>query len=311
MKQTKIVILVALLLLAACNRINHGGDGGLPTDREIHSGIFGVRIEAGNMNVLEDEAFKYVVKLYNEGATDVTNAMLKLNVNRDFFEVLEPEKNYFNFDLDGKSIFNPFGRSKIFEFRVKALGLSPGFSQSHSANFIIEACYYYNTELSIDVCVDKDVYSTSNNPNKACRITMVTPPSRGQGAPVEITRIEPKFITEDAGITPQYIIYVRNSGRGNVFKSGEMEVACGSGELQEDQEVWNIITVKAKLGNNEMVCSTENEGFLKLEDHEEGSIKCKLNQPLQINEAYKTELAVNLSYGYTETVSRIVTISRV
>ncbi|MBI2142058.1 hypothetical protein HYU15_01035, partial [Candidatus Woesearchaeota archaeon] len=144
--------------------------------------------------------------------------------------------------------------------------------------------------------------------------------SSGQGAPVAVTKIEPKIFPEGSGekiafVKPQFVISVKNSGNGEVLNpSADMGSACSS-ELAADKSsesfkrIWNVVDVKATLSGKELDCSPVPLRLRGKEDF----VRCSVKDGDKINAdmpGYVAALTVDLSYGYTSTIAKEVTIRR-
>ena len=102
--------------------------------------------------------------------------------------------------------------------------------------------------------------------------------SGGQGAPVEITKIEEKMMLSEGSAVPQFIIHVRNAGAGSVVDKAKISEACSSSSLgYENYDLVDIDEVKfsgysSNAGNIE--CSPKR---IKLKNGE-GTARCSLRQ---------------------------------
>ncbi|MBW2987869.1 hypothetical protein DRJ48_00670 [Candidatus Woesearchaeota archaeon] len=307
-------LVVACLIVMLTTSCQEGSNRDIDIDYDkIHSGTEGLVISvvegAPPSEVLEEQEFQFIAKLENRGAADIKGGILKLILDEDYIEG-EGDNTELVFDLGGKTVFNPKGDTQLFSFNLRAKQIKEEMSTLHDSEIILAACYRYHTEVRKDVCIDTDYFNINQgSKEKVCQVTSLNLGS--QGAPVEVFMIEPKFTTEHSQVVPQFLIHIRNVGSGQVIKEDSLVDVCGSSELES--EAWNTVYVTAKLGNQPMVCepSEGGRGKLRLKEGED-FIKCRAQTPLtEGTPSYVTVLNINLTYGYTESISKMVRINRI
>ncbi|MBW2079281.1 MAG: hypothetical protein JRI71_17380, partial [Deltaproteobacteria bacterium] len=170
-------------------------------------------------------------------------------------------------------------------------------------NLILVAFYPYTSELHTDVCIDGDVHNINENNDDVCQIREINP-TGGQGGPVEITQIKPQFSDDERGVTPQYIIRAANSGSGRVFRIGAIEQVASSVPFNEN--VWDIVYIEAELSGEPMTCEPMEIDLSKPESY----ARCSAGPiPVDTN-PYTTPLVVRASYGYQESLSKSIRITK-
>jgi hypothetical protein len=174
---------------------------------------------------------------------------------------------------------------------------------------ILTACYAYSTEVRKDVCIDTD-YFNINRDNKEKVCTLGTIDAGSQGGPIEVFKIDPKFTTIEGRVVPEYLIYVRNAGEGQVVKEEDLSHACGFEPL--DSETWNTAYITATLEGSPMSCTPSEGGRGKLRlKNKEDFVKCTAAEAVPAGAAsYVTVLMINVTYGYTSSISKNIKIKR-
>ncbi len=312
MKKLTILLIACMLFLSACDTIPWRGDNDISIDYDkIHSGTQGLVITripgAPPSELYEDQAFSFVADIHNKGASEITEGIIKLIFDKDYIESDESVEG--TFSLEGKTIYNPKGDSQMPSFILKAKPIPQNMSTQVESEIILTSCYKYSTELRTEVCMDNDYFNINNaNKEKACFVRAQSPSS--QGAPLQVTKIEPKFTTRDSKVIPQYLIHIKNMGTGTVINENKIQEVCGPNALSTED--LNTAFVTASLGDKKMLCMPGDAGIGKLRLKKgEDFVKCYLEEPIEEGSApYLTWLLVNVTYAYTESLSSMVTIKR-
>jgi len=298
----------------------------MPTYVDVHKGTDGLKMDfletAPPEEVYSKETFHAGIEVENRGAFDISKGYLALAIEDDYMDVPEDAwegssltgkkgKEIRTFDLEGKSRFNPKGRGDTITVKLESKEIDPQ-SETHTSIVMITACYKYKTELSTEVCVDTDPYSLKQKV-KACEIQEKS--FSGQGAPVAVTKVEPKMLPHDSPnfVKPSFMIYIKNKGNGEVVNKNNVMDACSSINLSH--EAFNTIFIKAKLSDEPLDCSPKEiqgsetkEGYIRLKEKED-FVRCTLTAGVSKSVGtYSTPLTVELDYGYTLSVSRDVEI---
>lgn len=147
-------ILIALLILTACIPLT-------PTKQSIvipkvYEGTQGVDAwfvqNAPPNEVFEDQLFEIAFSLENKGAFDIENGVYVVGVPN---EILTSDSVVGRFNLKGKSVFNPFGESKIIKLSARARELGAQVARV-PAGLNLDLCYPYHTEVSTQVCINPE-----------------------------------------------------------------------------------------------------------------------------------------------------------
>lgn len=263
--------------------------------------------------------FQAGIELANKGSKDIKGGFLVLSVEKDYLKIsswdIESEATQIGaagermlFSIDGRTSINPIPLTRIYTANLEALPIDKQTTH-HVSAITLTSCYSYETELSKDVCINTDVYNTKPN-EKVCTVGDISV-SGGQGAPVEVTKIEEKMVLAGGSAVPQFIIHVRNAGTGSVVDKGKISEACSSSSLgYENYDTIDVDEVKfsgysSKTGGIE--CSSNK---IKMKNSE-GTARCSLKQgnlDTANTMTYTTPLYIKLSYGYTQSISKEVDI---
>lgn len=282
----------------------------LPTKKEqvnlptIYTGQKGIALEflanAPPSEIYENSPFDIILKVHNQGATDIRGGMLILGVEEQNVE-LTTQKDL-RFDLAGKSMYNPEGVYDMKQFRANAKELGPSVAKSYSTTITATACYAYKTSATSIVCIDTDLLGSVKN--KPCSTTALSYGS-GQGAPVAVTSVIPKMMPHEdtAKITPQFTISVANRGGGDTIAADKIYPACTGQKI--GPESWNVVRISTILSDQILQCQPET---LTLKPGENTAI-CTL--PAGISKTmgtYTAPLSIELNYGYMSQKVKSMTI---
>ncbi len=305
--QKKILLLILIIIfISGCDRFSP--NKGSISDVNVHTGTSALEMEflkdSPPNDIYEDQTFKAAVLLQNKGAFDIKKGYLLIGVEEDYMELLyERYGKKIDLQLEGKSIKNPVGEEKIEEFVLKAKKIDPQ-TQEHDSSIYITSCYEYRTELSETVCIDTDVYNVKPM-EKVCTVKDISLIS--QGAPVAVTKIEERISSSENGeiIIPEFTVYIDNKGKGEVIDISKIDDVCSSKSL--NSEDINKLKIEAYLSGIPLEC---NPNELKLKKKQDKVI-CSLKEGVKKDEpAFTTLLSVVLNYGYTQTISKKITIKK-
>jgi len=332
--------MVVVLFIVGCS----GGRGKEDpiTSINIYTGVDGITMEfLDNMppdKLLENEPFSIGLMVKNQGAFDINipkegetvankeaNGIIAVTIEEDYMtkiNYLTDETSSQTIELGGKSRFNIKGEQIVKRFDISTKLIDPR-SEIHTSDIFVTACYKYQTKAVADVCIDTDIYNTKPG-EKACE--MKTESMVSQGAPVAVTKVEAGVITKTIGgrdyIFPQYLIYIKNKGKGQVITSDSVKKACDATGI--DKSNYNRLDIEALLnlgevGNRALRCEKKplrlinEEDFVrcssydnKKSDHDNivnGFDKSTVNN-------FLTPLKITLDYGYTFTISKQIKIHK-
>lgn len=276
----------------------------------------------------EEVEFEVGIDIANKGAYAITSGYLAIGLERDYVQFgkwnLEDQSRFSQIDIAGQRLlFNLLGKSPIDPLGERATvtaSLTPlpldRLTEQHMTTILVTACYPYATEASAQVCIDADVYNTKPI-EKVCSPATVTL-SGGQGAPVAVTQVEERILSSGGGeyIRPQFIIHIKNVGRGTIVRQDKVETACSAESISPEAraQFFNSVYLEElrfsefSLSQGHFECVPVE---MKLKDGE-GFVKCTLQAALLSaqRETYATPLFVRLRYGYFQTIAKDVLLER-
>lgn len=328
MRKIIVLCLIALLFLSSCS-LSGAPFGRGNSFREVNyfQGTEGLRVnfleQAPPREVFEGSPLDVQLLVENKGAFDIFgNYTARFHITFDSLEMIkqsgsggsqpsiEPEitylqihgksptypqgENYYLFSRD-----NPFYNKESLNFNAKPIVAN--FEQN-TATVYATTCYPYKTYFSDDVCIDTDPQNI--DPRKKVCVAEDKSYSKGQGAPVAITAIETNMVPRGTYVLPQFVIHISHKGEGMVSDFILDDTVCG--ELTPD--TINTFHIDARLGNDNLICYPE---IVRFKNGEAESV-CKLEQNSidLASSNYLAPLSVELSYLYTETFSKDISIKR-
>lgn len=243
--------------------------------------------------VLMCQSLDVVVEIKNLGA-NIGNGNFIFIVEES---VLKPETvKGGQFKVEGKTQYSPLGETIRKNLKIRSQNL-PSQLETINTPVIFQACYPYKTFLSSQICLD-----AKGEGKGACSPKTLTF-SNGQGAPVAITKVEPKMLPESDGVRPAVILSIANVGGGRIVSESQVSSVC-SGTTTD--RLKSEISVSAQVGGDAMECSPN---MLPFEVGKDVQVVCT-GKNVVSQESYETVLTAELSYGYVSTITRQVTVNR-
>jgi len=234
------------------------------------------------------------IKSYDDSKVEINPVITKK------FSSLEPPGPF-----KGKSIYTPEGTSKYVEFNAKAR-LLDALAEQHTTQVVLTSCYKYYTEATEEICIDANPASVSD---KVCKTSPVN--LNDQGAPVAITKIEPKILPHEDKVELQLNINIENKGDGQVVAFDKLKEACSAAKLARSD--WNEVTIKEiRLGK---FTYTEGDDCKPNPIHlgsGENSFKCTIKDSDITKEtaAFESLVYIKLEYGYSESISKTIVVEK-
>lgn len=204
------VIVLSILLLAGCtNKTNK-----YATD--YYTGTQGVEISfmpgvPPNL-MYEGDALEVVLQLDNKGTYPEEGApqgkVFLTGFDLNAINGLWEDQNLFPKDLPGKSPVNPLGSRGLKVYKDGEIRV-PFDNERYETQLQATVCYKYRTTATPSMCIDPEPNNIIQN--KACTVSTKSL-AGGQGAPVALTRLEPRITQDEVFFTA----YVENVGGGKV-----------------------------------------------------------------------------------------------
>jgi hypothetical protein len=310
------ITLIILLLLAGCGPKTQVSP---ITDIDVHKGVEGLKMQFLKNSPPDEVKDNSVVMLgfllQNKGAYDINGGILSLGVEDEYMALDEWKpsdviiKNINDkqamFSLEGRSRLNTEGDKGVVTIKAWTYELEEQ-AETHTSTIMLTACYRYMTKLAEEVCIDTDLFGL-RRVEKVCEVKDKSFSS--QGAPVAITKVETTIRADESSddyVIPEFKIYIRNKGSGEVIDSYKIQEACSSEPLL--REDINKLYVSATLSGKPLKCEPD-----RINLREESSfVRCWDNRGISVEMGnYLAPLVVELDYGYTTTISKDVEIRKV
>jgi hypothetical protein len=298
-------LLLVLLLVAGCS--GYTGIGQAPnTDEEHQTGVreltYYFHPDTPPREMLQETQSEIVVVLENKGASDISDGVVSLIAEQSYLSIVGASNR--RFSLEGRNKYNPEGESDRFSFLVRSSTLDRQ-SQRHELQVLATVCYDYSTEIDEVVCIDPDPYGQPiDGIKKICKMSDIS--SSGQGAPIVITKIDMSVINErDGRIVPIFDIHIENKGNGEVVAAEDASQLCSGVPLRP--ETFNKVSIYGVLADEPLECNTRTVNLVG----KKATVRCTL--PYGIDPyagAYTTPLHIQLSYGYSDAISKSFSLVR-
>ena len=301
------IVLLAIMLSACTNTAT-------PT---YYTGTDGLKMEFLKENpgeLFENESFAIGLLIRNRGPYAINSTdPAKINImfdekylKREFIERTTTDSDYENIFLEARSMSNPLGDEKYYEFDFVAKEFSSK-RESVTTKISYTLCYPYQTVLSTDVCIDAEKNLLVSASNKACIVKEYSG-GQGQGGPLVISRVIPEVHATGRYIQPSFQIYLENKGEGYVLNAKDDQYTCDFRDFS-NSENWNKISVQAQLSGQDLICTPKELRLLTTENY----VRCRLPVALLENYSrgknnYASILTVTLNYGYYSTKTMDITI---
>lgn len=342
-------LLILLVLTAGCNSLGVGKKTPISTIPEIYTGIDGIDVgfspESVPKSISAGSATNVVLLVANKGAvaTPATpSTIITVKDTRGAFTLLSAKgTDKFDFSnqlITGKGAFGGKESSPAATGDLEGIVLSikakdflkneKGEIVENSINtgLLATVCYDYGTKLTANVCVDAAPYSFQKQ-RKPCDYTVPLVYTKGQGAPVAITRVETLDPDKsESYVKPRFKIFIANVGTGIIINKDKLNLFCaapdsskdGSKPATDNTPRINIVHIeKVKLNDKDLKCSYNNKDGVPNEVlsgiASKDYILCNYDGTdyLDGSGTFATPLTVELSYGYTFTSNPIpVTVEK-
>jgi hypothetical protein len=284
-------ILLLIFFIAGCS--GSGSNNQPDKGTNFHKGTTALKmvfLPNSPPDVMYDgQSFPFSIEFTNTGAADTT-AYITLSGHDQNIIMLNWDNKVVG-PIPGKSEGYPIGGYGALdgEARMKL----PDESESYPTTIKATACYPYITEAVIPVCVDPD---PTNNKDDVCTPATISI-SEGQGAPVTVKSVSTR---PTAGIS-YFTITIQNMGTGEVLKTEKLQM-CMDRLPQPDLDVVEV--VEAKIGVRALEC---NPPLIRLVN-KIGTTTCKGD--VGMDNAYTSNLLLNLKYGYKDSITKPVIVRR-
>ena len=250
--------------------------------------------------IYEGDDLTVVVQLQNKGAfpSEDSGYHFEGKLHIGGFDTqyinINPRVAQIDSSLYGKDQYNNEGTYDEVTFTANNVRL-PKESDSYNPTVQVTSCYRYKTYASPVVCIDPDPYSSKIR-KKVCNVHDVSL-SGGQGAPVAVSRVE-ESVSKN---TIKFKIYFRNLGNGYVIDPDYIYSDCP----ETDRDNADKVDVYVRLSGAQANCKPSNP--IRMINNQ-GFVICDVPKPPESTPAYTTPLHVELTYGYSSTISKPISI---
>ena len=295
-----IALLTLLLIFSGCAKKDNG-----EKTTPFYGGTGGVSVEFKKIappdKFNQGEEVPVVVSLKNSGEYDIVTGNAKAEIYGINLELFNLAKGYkgTNGILRGKGEFNTEGGEREISFG----NLKYNEDVINSRDFTIRArvCYPYQTKTDIPVCIKSSLSEEAGESVCSVEGEKVTP-GMVSSAPVQAVSITEKTRGSDQ---VRFDLKIENKGTGKVYSSDTTCEELSDEGTQQNKADKIFLEVTNPLGVNCGFRSGEdsNKGFIELDNNIE-TISCWMDT----EDTYTDTLRLTLSYLYTDTTSKQVTI---
>ena len=173
--------------------------------------------------------------------------------------------------------------------------LPPGTDEL-SFNLMVAACYYYETQASLPICVDPDPYGVVIA--KACIPHAIAAGS--QGAPLAITSVQQESLPGKA----IFKMTISNSGNGQAYLKDAI-THCLDLKYSDIDRI-DYSDIKIGTSNLPTTCSPPSPLILV---NGKATLTCIFN--IAQNQAFTSTLNLMLNYGYMNTIQKSVKFKKI
>lgn len=310
-----IIILLTLIIVGGCGRG--------PSPLEIFTGTKGVTVEFHKSippkKVFEGETIRLFVDIKNEGAFTLDEHSTRYGVIQlDFDPLYFLETRHENqFRIHGKSVDWPGGERISHLVSTLTVKSVPGTRENPITPITVSVCYPYETTLSTEICIDRDVLDAEANP--VCENQEVYTFS-SQGAPVAVTKIESDMIpTGPDTVQPVFRITFTNIDDGLVIYNNPftpISTICAIDLPGTTTQDLNVLRIQAWLGSENALLKCVPEKVRLWQ--KKGEVTCTIDPDrarlagieMTPSGNYVSILTVKADYVYRSFNQRDVTIYR-
>lgn len=295
-----IILIILLFLFIGCQQAQPKG-----TEEKVYIGTKGLEMQFMKDlppdKMYDTNTLSIIAELGNKGTFDLTGSKCMVHLSGYDKTIIRgiDENKYCGDGLWGKSVGSPEGGSDTVEFSSDLIRLPEGVD-SFPQKLILTACYEYETIANPVICINPNQYKI-NAIEEACTVNDVSL-SGGQGAPVEVSKVEVDMIGEDSA---SFVIYISNVGGGTVIRPGISVTGSSAHSCPFDLEYddYNIVDYSVGMSGGSMIkCSPEEVRLV----NNQARLFCRFS--VSGENAYTTPLQIRLSYNYMDSISKTVEI---
>jgi hypothetical protein len=177
-----------------------------------------------------------------------------------------------------------------------------------SPTFILNACYLYQTTASVQVCINPDIYSSSP---KVGECHAGSAKVYNTNAPIAVSSVQERFLSYDRGtgiLKVKFDVTISNVGKGKIWSPNHENYMYECGKYYSNiKEIQNKVEIKsATLSGAVIDCTTASGSNVITLAGNSATFSC-LGE-IRADDAYTTQLDINIEYGNSMYISKKVTI---
>ncbi|MBI5390796.1 hypothetical protein HZB02_04850 [Candidatus Woesearchaeota archaeon] len=308
-----LAVVISLLLITGC--IGSRRSDSPSSVNDYHTGTKALEMKFLQNNppsILYDvERLSVSLEMFNHGTYDIGNANARLDISGfDPNIIFFPQVLVFP-ELKGKSTYNPDGDYSIVEY-TGSISLPPE-ADHYDTPLIVTACYNYETDASIPVCIDPGIYSVDTGIDRACTVGRASGGS-GQGAPVAVQGIDVQMTSAGGEMMQGLLrIDISNNGGGKVIDPQYIGPAFCPHNLRNANYLNRVQIVYVRLpGGGDITgsCHPLDDFGSVLLRNDKATITCKTQPFARQTPPFKTALEIKLRYGYMDSIRKDIRIKR-
>lgn len=291
-----VLLMISSLILVACAQESGGTRENFRTGNQALEMRF---LRPGAEDFYEGDSLTVLVEFFNRGTADIVNGRFFVTGYDLSYIRLGLDPAFIN--IDGKSEFDPRGEfSQILTIRSSQPLRMPRNTESFPQTLKVSACFEYTTLATAEICVDPDPHGRRVL-NKICTMNPVSPGP--QGAPIVITRVEPRVSGNDFRLTIDFA----NQGGGVTYDRRISHEKCLV-DLDAFQDMNKVDLIRVDFSGRTMTCQPRNP--IRMNDGR-GRIVCDcvgcINEYV---DPFRTQVSIEMKYGYRQEILKPIRILR-
>ncbi len=296
-KEMLLFAFIAFVLVGCFGCTSSSSKESTSTDTS-HTGTKGITLSfVSNQppsTVFDKNTLDVVVQLANEGAVDASGYIYLGGYDSSIFP-FDYESGQ-QFSLEGKTKYNTLGGRDYKTFSTGSNVISlPSITDSLPQTLQASACYNYETDASIAVCIDPNPNSALDN--EACTASNPTV-SGGQGAPLAVTAVK----QYSAPGKTTFLITITNEGSGQVVDRDSIGYCPNNLGFNNVDLVDYSVSMS---GSNMADCKPTEP--LRLAN-KQTTLQCTFTLSSSTAPSYQSVLEVKLYYGYLTQITKTITV---
>lgn len=322
MRILMVLLVVFSVSLLGCGSVQRDYEG----DINYKTGTEGVYMKfMDNLppNVVYDgDIFNIGIEMWNKGTEDVSQGVFYLsgfdrsiimnsrhsnmpNQRADVVQILDDSQGQpFSFVGEGQKRTQYNREGGYMQYLFTGSVVLPQNTARLSVPIRIDACYLYNTEASISICLDPQPWKTDYE--KACRAGTFAG-TGSQGAPLAVTSIEQESVK--GGRSLRIKVTVSNSGGGTLLDPDYALVNCPT--YFNPLDINKARLEEVSIGGQRVSTANCKPTLINFGNSGTGYFYCEDIPIMQQDNSYMTTLNIKLRYGYKTGIQKTVELRKI